>query len=125
VPAPFHVITPTDRVDVLDLVDAYRAAFAAIGGGCPWVEITRRKTEPDCWGPPTGCEGLLHRFEPAVYSVAPAGGVGSTATFPPYAWRLLHQASAPAAAVEPTPAPVEAPPEAAAEPPRREQLSLF
>lgn len=95
--ADYFVTTPSSRQPVPTLEGAYRLAWRLLQGGEPEVEIRQLKTAPDVWGPPTGQEGLLHRLVPAEHPVAPASGHGSTATFPPYVWRLLM-------AVDPEPA---------------------
>ena len=93
--ADYFITTATARAACLDLDDAYWQAWRLLQGGCPCVEIRQVKRLADCWGPPTGDEGLLHRLAPGEHPIAPSGGYGSTATFPPYAWRRLHEAPPP------------------------------
>ena len=109
--ADYFVTTPRTRQQVLTLEAASRLAWRLLPGGAGEVEIRHLKTARDGWGPADGREGLLHRLVPAEHPVAPAGGYGSTSTFPPYAWRLLM-------AGDPEPA---AEPAAEPEPPQHEE----
>lgn len=110
--ADYFIVTPSERAPCFDLGDAYRQAYRLLLAGVPEVEVRQVKLTADCWGPAKSNEGLLHRFVPAEHPITPAAGVGSTATFPPYAWRWLQEApQEPAPTVEPITPAVEEPPQ--------------
>lgn len=105
--ADYFIATATTTAPCLDLRDAYWQAYRLLRDGVSCVEILQRKHVADCWGEPTGEDGLLHRLAPAEHPIAPAFGTGSTATFPPYIWRWLHESPPPATAPSPPVAPPE------------------
>jgi len=89
--ADYFIVTTSTRQPMVTLGDAYRQAYRLLMGGASEVEIRQVRLTADCWGPARSEEGLLHRFVPAEHPIAPTAGVGSTATFPPYAWRWLQE----------------------------------
>jgi hypothetical protein len=103
-----QVAHPSQRQQCPTLNDAYRLAWKLLQDGILVVDVFQHKLTADCWGPATGRDELLHHLAPAVHPIAPTGGHGSTATFPPYVWRMLHEAPPP---VDPDPPAPPAPEE--------------
>jgi hypothetical protein len=100
--ALYFVETVHFRSQCATLDEAHRLAWKLLQEGEPFVDIIQRKLTGNCWGPATGEDGLLHHLAPGEYPIAPVSGHGSTATFPPYIWRMLTQEPpAPPLAVEP------------------------